>query len=307
MYNLVCRKPEPFVPRRLRFEVSERVDRHGNVLVPLQLAELDADRRRLPRARASRRSPSASCTPTRTPSTSAPRAIVSSTSCPARTSSISSEITREWREYERTSTAVLNGYVAARRRRLSRRPRRVARGERPARAASTSCSRAPARRRPPQRAAAARSPSSSPGPPEGSSARPRVAEQIGEPDADLPSISGHDREVLARSSAASRGRRPSTGSGGARPSPATRSWCRSSTSSRSAPGAAASRGSTTAERSGSARRAQVPTPARRCHGRGGLLPTVTDAKLLAGRPRPRVRPGGRLPVYPDLARDAMDA
>ena len=38
MYNLVSRKPPPFVPRRHRFEVRERVDRHGSVLVPLDLA-----------------------------------------------------------------------------------------------------------------------------------------------------------------------------------------------------------------------------------------------------------------------------
>src|SRR5262245_19305127 len=41
MYNLVSRKPPPFVPRRHRFEVGERVDRCGNVLVPLDLADLD--------------------------------------------------------------------------------------------------------------------------------------------------------------------------------------------------------------------------------------------------------------------------
>ena len=37
MYNLVSRKPPPFVRRRHRFEVRERVDRRGNVLVPLDL------------------------------------------------------------------------------------------------------------------------------------------------------------------------------------------------------------------------------------------------------------------------------
>jgi N-methylhydantoinase A len=41
MYNLMTRKPVPFVPRRLRFEVTERVDRRGDVLVALALEELD--------------------------------------------------------------------------------------------------------------------------------------------------------------------------------------------------------------------------------------------------------------------------
>src|SRR5689334_23501786 len=41
MYNLISRKPPPFVPRRHRFEVEERVDRDGNVLVPLRLADVE--------------------------------------------------------------------------------------------------------------------------------------------------------------------------------------------------------------------------------------------------------------------------
>jgi hypothetical protein len=35
LYNLSYRKPEPFVPRRLRFEVRERISHTGSVLVPL--------------------------------------------------------------------------------------------------------------------------------------------------------------------------------------------------------------------------------------------------------------------------------
>src|SRR5881409_3184822 len=40
MYNLVSRKPPPFVPRRHRFEVRERVDRRGRVLLPVELDDL---------------------------------------------------------------------------------------------------------------------------------------------------------------------------------------------------------------------------------------------------------------------------
>src|SRR5436190_15947769 len=40
MYNLVSRKPPPFVPRRHRFEVRERGDRRGNVLAPVELADV---------------------------------------------------------------------------------------------------------------------------------------------------------------------------------------------------------------------------------------------------------------------------
>ena len=42
MYNLRYHKPEPFVPRRLCFEVPERVDRAGEVLEPLDVDALDA-------------------------------------------------------------------------------------------------------------------------------------------------------------------------------------------------------------------------------------------------------------------------
>ena len=41
LYNLRYRKEVPFVPRRLRFEVRERVDAKGRVRVPLHLEDLD--------------------------------------------------------------------------------------------------------------------------------------------------------------------------------------------------------------------------------------------------------------------------
>ncbi|MFN8457207.1 MAG: hydantoinase/oxoprolinase family protein [Anaerolineae bacterium] len=46
-----------------------------------------------------------------------------------------------------------------------------------------------------------------------------------------------------------------------------------------------------------------PGPA--CYGRGGTIPTVTDAKLIAGVINPTYFLGGKLSVYPDLARQAM--
>src|SRR5690606_28710284 len=41
LYDLHFRKPEPLVERRLRFEVTERIDAQGRVLVPLDLNALD--------------------------------------------------------------------------------------------------------------------------------------------------------------------------------------------------------------------------------------------------------------------------
>lgn len=40
MYNPKYRKPQQIVPRELRFEVTERVNAHGEVLAPLDEAEL---------------------------------------------------------------------------------------------------------------------------------------------------------------------------------------------------------------------------------------------------------------------------
>ena len=41
MYNLKVKKPSPFVPRKLRFEVSERVSFEGEIVEPLNLSELE--------------------------------------------------------------------------------------------------------------------------------------------------------------------------------------------------------------------------------------------------------------------------
>ena len=46
-----------------------------------------------------------------------------------------------------------------------------------------------------------------------------------------------------------------------------------------------------------------PGPA--CYGWGGTLPTVSDANLVLGRLNPRYFLGGKLPLYPDRARDVI--
>jgi N-methylhydantoinase A len=48
-----------------------------------------------------------------------------------------------------------------------------------------------------------------------------------------------------------------------------------------------------------------PGPA--CYGRGGTEPTVTDANVLLGRLNPQALLGGRMPIRADLARAAIDA
>ncbi len=110
LYNLAYRKPEPFVRRRLRFEVRERVSHRGDVLVPLdesevellgaRLRELDVDAVAVCFLHAwtnpghERRA------------TEVLSKVLDGVEVVA-----SHEVSSQWREYERTSTAVLSAYV----------------------------------------------------------------------------------------------------------------------------------------------------------------------------------------------------
>ena len=110
LYNLRYRKEVPFVPRRLRFEVRERVDAKGRVRVPLHLEDLD---RVVEECRAQEVEAIAIqflhsyAAPAHEEETAAYlRERLNGVAITA-----SHEITREWREYERANTAVLNAYV----------------------------------------------------------------------------------------------------------------------------------------------------------------------------------------------------
>ncbi|XXX80628.1 hydantoinase/oxoprolinase family protein [Sorangium sp. So ce134] len=110
IYNLSFRKPEPFVPRDLRLEVTERLDHKGDVLTPL---DEDSVRRgvRALLDRGARAIAICLLHAYRNPAHERRAAEIARAEAPATPVSASSEITREWREYERTSTAVLNAYV----------------------------------------------------------------------------------------------------------------------------------------------------------------------------------------------------
>jgi len=110
MYNLLYHKPPPFVPRELRFEVRERADWRGRVLEPLQLDDLEsivlACREQGVEAIAicflhAYAHPEHEETCRNALRERLPDVAVAT----------SSSITREWREFERTSTAVLSAYV----------------------------------------------------------------------------------------------------------------------------------------------------------------------------------------------------
>ena len=110
LYNLRFEKERPFVPRLLRFEVRERVDAAGNVLRPLEKSDLD-----LVVARCREEEVEAIAIQFLhsyvAPRHEAETAAHLRERLPGVSITASHEITREWREYERANTAVLNAYV----------------------------------------------------------------------------------------------------------------------------------------------------------------------------------------------------
>ena len=281
-FNLHYEKPTPFVPRHLRREAAG----------PHELS----------RARSWRRSISPACR--RSSRISAREGVEAVAICflhayanPAHEEAAlaevrrlwpevsvvaSHQITREWREYERTidrrccrpmcsrspsaissgsSTGLARqGLSAAALRHAVQLRRRLAR----------------------RRSSRSRSPWSNPARPPASGARPssaahRRAQRAG------ARHRRHHRQVLA-----DRGRPGQDHDrllDRARPHarPAIRSWCRWSTWSRSAMAAARSPGSTISASCMSARNRPAPCPGPAAYGRGGTQATTTDANLALGR------------------------
>ena len=109
-FNLHYRKPEPFVPRSLRRELPGRIDYRGAELRPLDLAPLAGI---VTDFRAADVEAVAICFLHAYANPAHEQAALAElTRLWPEVSAISShQITREWREYERTSTAVLSAYV----------------------------------------------------------------------------------------------------------------------------------------------------------------------------------------------------
>ncbi len=110
IYNLFYQQPAPLVERYLRLEVSERLDARGKVVTPLD--ETDA-RRVIRQLQAEGVGGIAVCFlhAYLNPAHEERLRDLIHEEFPAAEVTISSEICREWREYERTSTAVLNAYT----------------------------------------------------------------------------------------------------------------------------------------------------------------------------------------------------
>ncbi len=110
LYNLRFEKERPFVPRLLRFAVRERVDATGAELEPLHVADLDGVVERC-RAEGVEAIAVQFLHSYVAPEHEAAAAAILRQRLPGVAVTASHEITREWREYERANTAVLNAYV----------------------------------------------------------------------------------------------------------------------------------------------------------------------------------------------------
>ena len=110
LYNLHSLPSEPFVPRHLRFEVPERMDAKGRVRTPLSMNDLDAIADEIAVAGVEAVAIvflHAYINPAHEIAAAERlRALLPGVSITA-----SHEISRQWREYERSNTAVLSAYV----------------------------------------------------------------------------------------------------------------------------------------------------------------------------------------------------
>ncbi len=121
MYNLRYKKPEPFVPRYLTLEVDERIDGSGNIIKPLDSNSVVEAVKKLVQEGVesicigflnSYLNPLHEIKAKDIASK-----VLKELGKDEMPVTISSEVTREWREYERINTAVLNAFVKPKMRR----------------------------------------------------------------------------------------------------------------------------------------------------------------------------------------------
>jgi N-methylhydantoinase A len=110
LYNLTYAKPRPFVPRRLRLEVTERMSYKGDVLAPLDEGTV---RTAIAEAKRQGADAVAICFLHSYANDAHERraAEIVREEWPEVALTASHELTNEWREFDRTSTVVLDAYV----------------------------------------------------------------------------------------------------------------------------------------------------------------------------------------------------
>ena len=113
MYDCLYNKPKPLVPRELRFEVTERVRSSGDILEPLDRDEAASVLKKLKDLGVESL---AVCLINAyvNPVHEKELGELARKICPDIPVTLSHEVLREYREYERTSTTCVNAYVAPR-------------------------------------------------------------------------------------------------------------------------------------------------------------------------------------------------
>lgn len=107
MYDPYYTMPRPLVPRYLRLEVRERIDSRGNVLIPIDEEEIVRVVQQLKQSGVEGIAVCLLNSYVNPQHEQRVRSVISEL-FPEALISVSSEITREYREYERTSTTVIN-------------------------------------------------------------------------------------------------------------------------------------------------------------------------------------------------------
>jgi N-methylhydantoinase A len=109
LYNLSVMRPEPLVPRELRFGLKERIAADGGVIEPLKGSDLDSLVKKLRRAKVESIAVSMLFSFV---NSSHEEAVAEALQLLSVQLSIAHRILPEYREYERTSTVVINAYLA---------------------------------------------------------------------------------------------------------------------------------------------------------------------------------------------------
>ena len=109
LYDFSVDPPPPLIPELLRFEVNERVDHTGQVLIPIDSAQIDS---LISNLESSNLESIAVCLIFSFLYPTHEQVIAKRLRESGYFVSISSEILPEYREYERTSTTVVNAYVS---------------------------------------------------------------------------------------------------------------------------------------------------------------------------------------------------
>jgi N-methylhydantoinase A len=111
-FDLGFRRQPPLIPRSLRFEVEERVDGDGRIVTPLNVASLQELAAALRTAGVESLAISF-LNAYRNPEHEARARDILLTELPGVFITIGSDLSREWVEYERTSTAAANAFIGA--------------------------------------------------------------------------------------------------------------------------------------------------------------------------------------------------